>query len=350
MKLRPFILLLLNIFIISIGYSQADLGAGINTPYVNNGIPFIYRSVLQSGASFPFNQNGNLILQSRSSAARNIVFMTGNATPLPRMTISDAGNVGIGTHNPGAKLEVVGNSNYASIVLARDNLIGFKRTNSALVYGIGHTGGEFNIGASANLGPTAGTPMRIATGGSYIKFVQGSNESMRIDGGGNVGIGTTSPSAKLDVNGTIRTSNGNNEILFEGRNQWFTINSRVGYASLNWFSKYDGSNWRSTHNGVKASRIYASGTGIHFLTSESTPRDENVISDFSEKMIIQTSGNIGIGTTNTFGYKLAVNGIIGAKEVNVEVTSAWPDYVFTPKYNLLSLEEVKRHIEEKGRN
>ena len=32
----------------------------------------------------------------------------------------------------------------------------------------------------------------------------------------------------------------------------------------------------------------------------------------------------------------------------MEVTSAWPDYVFTPEYNLLSLEEVKKYIEEKG--
>jgi len=57
-----------------------------------------------------------------------------------------------------------------------------------------------------------------------------------------------------------------------------------------------------------------------------------------------TSGNVGIGTTNTFGYKLAVNGTIGAKEVKVENTSAWPDFVFRTNYKLRTLGEVEQFI------
>lgn len=45
-------------------------------------------------------------------------------------------------------------------------------------------------------------------------------------------------------------------------------------------------------------------------------------------------GNVGIGTTlatNPNGYKLAVNGTIGAKAVKVENSSTiWADYVFLP--------------------
>ena len=59
-----------------------------------------------------------------------------------------------------------------------------------------------------------------------------------------------------------------------------------------------------------------------------------------------TSGSIGIGTTNTDGYKLAVNGIIRAKEIKVE--SNWADFVFKKDYKLPTLGEVKKHIEEKG--
>jgi hypothetical protein len=60
------------------------------------------------------------------------------------------------------------------------------------------------------------------------------------------------------------------------------------------------------------------------------------------------AGNVGVGTTltnNPNGYKLGVNGKIGAKEVQVENTSsAWADYVFEPDYNLPSLEEVESFI------
>lgn len=58
--------------------------------------------------------------------------------------------------------------------------------------------------------------------------------------------------------------------------------------------------------------------------------------------------NVGIGTPDTFGYRLAVNGTIGAKEVKVETTSAWPDYVFEKEYKLPTLLEVEKYIKNKG--
>ena len=114
-------------------------------------------------------------------------------------------NFGIGVINPSAKLEVSGPANNAAIVLDGENFIGFKRADGALVYGMGHTGGEFIIGASANLGPTAGTPIHIAAGYTTapIKFSQNAQERMRIANNGNVGIGTASPDAKLTVKGDI---------------------------------------------------------------------------------------------------------------------------------------------------
>ena len=59
-----------------------------------------------------------------------------------------------------------------------------------------------------------------------------------------------------------------------------------------------------------------------------------------------TSGSIGIGTNNTEGYKLAVNGIIRAKEIKVE--SDWADFVFKKDYKLPTLKEVETHINENG--
>ena len=58
------------------------------------------------------------------------------------------------------------------------------------------------------------------------------------------------------------------------------------------------------------------------------------------------SGNVGIGTTNPQN-KLDVNGTIHSKEVKVDMLG-WSDFVFKKEYNLPTLEEVEKHITEKG--
>jgi len=58
------------------------------------------------------------------------------------------------------------------------------------------------------------------------------------------------------------------------------------------------------------------------------------------------NGNVGIGINNP-QYKLDVNGTIHSREVKVDLIG-WPDYVFKSNYDLLTLEEVEKHIKEKG--
>ncbi len=60
-------------------------------------------------------------------------------------------------------------------------------------------------------------------------------------------------------------------------------------------------------------------------------------------------GNVGIGTTNPQGYKLAVNGSAIAETMTVKLHGSWPDYVFKKEYKLPSLTEVKTFIEKKQR-
>jgi len=58
------------------------------------------------------------------------------------------------------------------------------------------------------------------------------------------------------------------------------------------------------------------------------------------------AGNIGVGVTDTKGYKLAVGGSMVAESIKVKLKTAWPDYVFAPAYKLPSLQEVEDHIKQ----
>lgn len=68
--------------------------------------------------------------------------------------------------------------------------------------------------------------------------------------------------------------------------------------------------------------------------------------NYHDVMILSENGNIGIGINNPQN-KLDVNGTIHAKEVKVDL-NGWADYVFKTDYKLPSLEDVERHIKEKG--
>ena len=67
---------------------------------------------------------------------------------------------------------------------------------------------------------------------------------------------------------------------------------------------------------------------------------------FSEKTNFK--GKVGIGTTDTKGFELGVNGKIAANEVKVATYSNWPDFVFKNNHNIPTLTEVENHIKENG--
>ena len=65
-------------------------------------------------------------------------------------------------------------------------------------------------------------------------------------------------------------------------------------------------------------------------------------------LVIKQDGSLGVGTDETHGYKLAVNGALLTEEVTVKVRSSWPDYVFGDEYELLPLAELEEFINTNG--
>jgi hypothetical protein len=68
---------------------------GTRTSYISNAnTGSIYYT--DGGASYPFDNFGNLIIQPRTSAARSVIIATGSTTPVERLIVDSTGNVGIG--------------------------------------------------------------------------------------------------------------------------------------------------------------------------------------------------------------------------------------------------------------
>jgi hypothetical protein len=187
--------------------------------------------------------------------------LSSKTVTLPTLsTLNTTGSVGIGTSSPSTQLEVKG-STYSLIRVNGGN------TNNA--------GIDFGDTDDVDIGR-----IRYDNSSDAMQFWANNAERMRIDSSGNVGIGQSVPVNKLHVSGAD------------------------GYAYLKLTSDSTG------HTASDGSRIGLNGSDLRIINAEAASilfQTQN-----SERMRIDASGNVGIGTDTPNSYSnqttLTING------------------------------------------
>ncbi len=141
---------------------------------------------------------------------------------------------------------------------------------------------------------------------------------------GNVGIGTTTPSAKLQVtNGAIRPFEGNNDASGIS----FSPNIGGGGGDDAYIRYY-------VESGENTKLVIGTGNDVD---------DDIAFNQAGAERMTIYNGNVGIGTS-TPAYKLSVKGAVAANDYNVVTAASMPDYVFANDYKLPSLSETEAYI------
>jgi hypothetical protein len=206
-------------------------------------------STSPTAASILLGNTGNSVVLAMAVTNVNVAYLqarqkTGTGAAFDISLNPLGGNVGIGTTTPASKLHILG-----------DSIVNIVQSSNAVSYtqyyntstGTNLTNDGFTIGNNGN-------DAYIFQRESANLIIGTSNtERLRINSNGNVGINTTNPLEKLQVNGKILVNNGS--LLY--------IDSNAG--------------------------------GSVFANSGALPLTFNTNS--ADRMIILSNGNVGIGTT-----------------------------------------------------
>jgi hypothetical protein len=153
---------------------------------------------------------------------------------------------------------------------------------------------------------------------------------------GSVGINTYPPENGyvFDVAGPVKTFGNTTHFVAHttgGDNSWARLYMRSGpgiSGQQSWF--------------IGTSRNYV-GNQL-YIGDETFNHTRFTINPNNGLIWMSTNVGVGINTTNTAGYMLAVNGKIHSTELVIE--SGWADYVFDKNYKLRPLTEVEKFIQQ----
>ncbi|MDD4410220.1 MAG: tail fiber domain-containing protein [Candidatus Shapirobacteria bacterium] len=218
-------------------YFAGKVGIGTTNPLEK--LEVAGNIALKSSGGSSYNNLGQIFWRNTGNTANNasiwvkrgaanygsgsIIFATANADAgtTDRMIITDTGLVGIGTTNPGAKLDVKGSQN---------NTI--TSVNAVAKF----LGGD----AGVHIGTLAGGP----TYGSWLQAMRESDNFtfplMLNPLGGNVGIGTTNPQSNLDISSSgpnLRWSYSNEPTSYYARSAFTASGSGANLTNLSFYVK-----------------------------------------------------------------------------------------------------------------
>ena len=269
--------------------SSGNVGIGTTSPsaklHANSGTTDVVADFESSDA--------NAWIQIRDNSTTDTAVMVGavgddmrlRAGSNERMRITSAGYVGIGTTSPAGALHVNGTGGESNV-------------SSQLRFSLGGTTeGIFGVASSANniISGSAQGDTVIRNDGGNINFSvdSGTSTHMRIDSSGNIGIGVTpnthslGKALEIGAEGNVLWGEGAGNIHLLS-NAYY--NSGYKYATSAPAGRYN--IYQNTHTWARAS----SGTADAAAT-------------FTESMRIDSSGNVGIGTTSP-STLLHVDGVI----------------------------------------
>jgi hypothetical protein len=209
---------------------------------------------------------------------------------------------------------MAGSITVSSITLDSDNNFSIKSNTGATILSANGTGlitgiasGSAITNAQLTTPTVSGNLSLDSTGTSGVRlpaantitFHTAGTEDVRIDSAGNMGIGTTSPTAKLEVIGSSEAAtsifrvgaNGNGGIIWRSAN-----NTSVGYIQVN----SDNVEYRSTNDSAGA---YLQKSGITFPATQSASADANTLDDYEEGTWTPSLGGNTTYTTRAGFYR-----------------------------------------------